>query len=136
MEIPPADTPVVCDLSTAPDTAQERLAEYQQLFRRALVGRERHAVGIRFRFRAQEGIEAWVRDLAQREHACCAFMAFDVATVGDEVHMDVAVSDNDDARAVLDLFYELPETGTEDPAALADRYRDHRLQFINGDSVS
>jgi hypothetical protein len=110
MEIPPADTPIVCDVSTAPDTATERLAEYQQLFGRVLVGREKHPEGIRFRFRAEDGIEAWVRDLAAREHACCAFMVFAVATAGDEVHMDVAVSDNDDARAILDEFYALPET--------------------------
>src|SRR5262249_16128705 len=124
MEIPPADTPVVCDLSAATQSPAERLAEYHQLFRRALLGRERNPDGIRFRLRAEDGVEAWVRDLAAREHACCAFMVFAVTALGDEVHLDVAVTDNDDARAVLEEFYDLPETVTEDPAVLADRYRE------------
>jgi hypothetical protein len=130
MQIPPADTPVVCDLSTTTETAAERLAEYGRLFARALIGRERGEDGVvRFRFRAGDGIEAWVRDLAAREHACCGFMAFDVTAAGDEVRMDVGIIDNDDARAVLDEFYRLPETFPEDPAALADRYRALGLEF-------
>lgn len=136
MEIPPANTPVVCDLSSATDTTTERVAEYQRLFSSVFTGRKRDPDGVvRFRFRAEEGVEAWVRDLADREHACCAFMAFDVSTVGDEVHMAVGVIDNDDARAVLDEYYRLPETMTEDPAVLVDRYRAGGLRFVNGEPV-
>ncbi len=135
MQIPPADTPVVCDVSTAPDTTADRLREYQQLFATALVGRERTPQGIRFRLRAGDGVEARVRDLVAREQACCAFMAFEVAVVGDEVHWDTAVIDNDDARAILEEYYRLPETAVEDPAVLADRYRQRGLQFVNGEPV-
>ena len=132
MQIPPADTPVVCDVSTADDSPVERLAEWQRLFGR-MTGRERTESGIRFRFRARDGLQAWIEDLAAREHACCAFMVFEVTPAGDEVHLDAAVSENDDARAVLEQFYELPETAAEDPAALAGRYRSTGLQFVNGD---
>jgi hypothetical protein len=133
MEIPPADTPVACDMSTASDSPAERLAEYHRLFRRALAGREKTPSGIRFRFRAGDGIAQWVRDLAAREHACCAFMAFEVTAVAGEVHLDVAVSDSDAARAMLGQFYDLPETMGESPAALAGRYRELGLAFVNGD---
>ncbi len=107
MDIPPADTPVACDMSTARDTPPERLAEYRRLFDQALLSRERTAQGIRFRFRAGEGVEAWIRDLAAREKACCAFFAFDVAAEGDVVRWDAAVADNPAAQAVLEEFYEL-----------------------------
>ena len=124
MEIPAASTPIVCDLTNAPDTDVERLAEYRRLFAKALVSRERTAEGIRFRFRAERGVESWVRDLAAREKACCAFFAFDVTEAGGEVVWDCAVSDNDLARAVLDEFYALPDTlaGTADDLAILDRF--------------
>jgi hypothetical protein len=57
-------TPIACDMTDAPDTAEERMAEYGRLFARSLTGRERTAGGIRFRFRAEDGVEAWVRDPA------------------------------------------------------------------------
>ena len=60
-------------MTDAPDTAIERLAEYEGLYTEALIGRERTDDGIRFRFRARPGLEEWVRDLAAREKACCAF---------------------------------------------------------------
>ena len=136
MEIPPADTPIVCDVSTAPDTAAQRLAEYRRLFASVLIARERTPEGmVRFRFRADDGVEAWVRDLAVREQACCAFFAFDVTVGGGEVCWDAAVADNDAARALLDEFYRLPDTVAEDPAVLAERYRGHGLEFVNGEPV-
>jgi hypothetical protein len=116
-----ATPPIVCDMTTAPDTPAQRLAEYRRLFATALVGRDRTAAGIRFRFRAGDGarprdrdrdrVEAWVRDLAAREKACCAFFDFDVRTAGDEVHWYATVVDDDVARAVLEEFYALPDAG-------------------------
>jgi hypothetical protein len=67
--------PVAWDMSSAPDTPAERRAEYQRLFAGFLAGRARSEDGITFRFRADPGIEEWVRDLAARENACCAFSA-------------------------------------------------------------
>lgn len=129
MDIPAATTPVACDMSTARDTPPQRLAEYRRLFAQALRGRERTAHGIRFRLAAEPGIEAWVRDLAAREQACCPFFAFEVAVEGDEVRWDAAVADNDVARAVLDEFSALPDTATEDPEALRDRLSARGLEF-------
>ena len=110
MDFPASTTPIVCDMTGAPDTLPERLREYRRLFSQALTGREKTAAGIRFRFRAQPGTEAWVRDLAAREKACCAFFTFTVTTVGEEVRWDAAVIDDDLARAILDEFYALPDT--------------------------
>ena len=80
MDQPTTTTPIVCDMTTATDNGPERLLEYERLFAQALVGRERTAEGIRFRLRADDGVEAWVRDLAAREKACCAFFDFRITT--------------------------------------------------------
>jgi hypothetical protein len=101
--------PIACDMSSAPDTLAERLEEYRRLFAGFLVGREQSAAGIRFRFRGDPGVEAWVRDLAAREKACCAFFNIAVAATGDEVRWDMSVIDDDMARLILADFYRLPE---------------------------
>ena len=132
MELPAPDTPVVCDLSTARDTPEQRLDEYHRLFASAFVGKER--VGddeIRFRLRADDGVVDWVRDLAAREKACCAFFAFEIAEAGDEIVWDVAVIDNDAARAVLDEFYALTENASESVEDLHARFINKGLAFVN-----
>ncbi|MGH3068083.1 MAG: hypothetical protein ACRDND_01230 [Streptosporangiaceae bacterium] len=109
-ERPPPLLPVVCDLSGAPDAFAERMAEYQRLFRQYLTGRGRTGPGIRFRFRADPGVEDWVRDLARREKECCGFFDFTVTTDGQEIRWDAAVADDEPARQALDEFYCLPDT--------------------------
>lgn len=137
MDIPPPDTPIVCDLTDAPDTGRQRLAEYQRLFAAHLVGRERTAAGIRFRFRADPGVEPWVRDLAAREKTCCAFFAFDVTPVGGQVVWDAAVADNEAARAILDEFYTLPDTAAATIEGLYDTLTERGLRLASdpGDTV-
>ncbi|HZB28629.1 MAG TPA: hypothetical protein VE465_00540 [Streptosporangiaceae bacterium] len=130
---PTADTkniPIVCDMTTAPDTAAERIAEYRRLFTQALIGREKTARGIRFRFRAATGIEAWVRDLAAREKACCAFFDFTITTVEDQVLWDATVVDDDVARALLAEFYALPDTIGQGQQAPLDRFTGLGLRVI------
>jgi hypothetical protein len=105
---------IACDMSGAADTAEERMAEWGRVFAAAYAGRERTAGGVRWRLRAVDGIEAWVRDLAVREKACCPFMDYTVTTAGDEVHWDMtfapgAVVDGDMTRTIMDEFYDLPE---------------------------
>ena len=129
MDTPAATTPIACDMSTAPDTAPERFAEYARLFGQALIGRERTPDGIRFRFRAEPGLEAWVRDLAAREKACCAFFAFAVSRVDGDVVWDAAVSDNEAAREILEEFYALPDTDVRDLDTFPDRPADRGLRF-------
>jgi len=128
MDIPATTTPIVCDMTGAPDTGPERLAEYQRLFAQALLGRERTPHDIRFRFRAEHGIEPWVRDLAAREKACCGFYTFSITTVDAEVRWDATVPDDDIARATLDEFYALPDTVAE---GLQDRLMRRGLQLTS-----
>jgi hypothetical protein len=97
-------------MSTAPDTPAQRLDEYRRLFIGFLVGRERSEAGIRFRFCGDPGVGAWVRDLAAREKACCAFFNVAVTATGQEVLWDTSVIDDDTARQILADFYQLPET--------------------------
>jgi|SRR5215207_186312 len=130
MDQPTTTTPIVCDMTSAPDTGPERMMEYQRLFAQALVGRERTADGIRFRFRAGAGIEAWVRDLAAREKACCPFFDYSIATHGDEVRWDATVIDDDIARAILDEFYALPDNVADGLAGWEDRLRGRGLRLI------
>jgi hypothetical protein len=109
---------VVCDLSGAPDTAEERLREYARLFDTAFVSRERSADVVRWRLRARAGVEAWAHDLARRENACCAFITNRVRVEGDEVVWEATTIDDPAARAVLDLFCELPVHGWQDETAV------------------
>jgi hypothetical protein len=97
-------------MSAAPDTPVQRAAEYRRLLSQALTGRERSEAGIRFRFRADPGLAAWVRDLAEREQACCAFFNFTVTADDREVRWDASVIDDDSARQMLAEFYRLPDT--------------------------
>lgn len=121
MDTPSLKTPIVCDMTNAQDTEAERLAEYAQLFARALISRTRTRDGVRFRFRADEGIEAWVRNLAAREKACCAFFTFTVTGNEAEIVWQASVPDNDIAIALLDEFYALPETAAAGVEALEHR---------------
>ena len=61
------DAPIACDMSTARDTPDERLAEYGALFERALLRRERRADAVVFWFRGDAGTREHVDDLARRE---------------------------------------------------------------------
>jgi hypothetical protein len=122
--------PIACDMTDAPDTGPERMAEYQRLFAETLVGRERTGTGIRFRLRADQGIEDWVRDLAAREKACCRFFDFNISTVGDEVRWDVSVIDDDIARAVLDEYYALPDNLSSGVEGLENRLRQRGLEIV------
>lgn len=124
------DVPIVCDMTTAPDTGDERMAEYGRLFADHLVGRERTDDGIRFRFRAADGVDAWVRSLAAREHACCPFFSSRVTRAGDEVHWTSSVVDDDVARAVHEEFYRLPETFAEGVDALEGRLKGSGFEIV------
>jgi hypothetical protein len=126
----PTTTPIVCDMTSAPDTGPERMAEYRRLFSQALIGRERTAEGIRFRLRATDGIETWVRDLAAREKACCPFFDYSITTDGEEVRWDATVIDDDIARTILDEFYDLPDIVNEGIEGLEDRLTQRGLEII------
>jgi hypothetical protein len=131
MDLPAADTPVVCDLTGATDTPEQRLDEYRRLFCQALISRERTGNQVRFRLRADDRVAEWVRDLVAREKACCAFFAFEITADGDEVVWDAAVIENDAALAVLDEFYALTENTGETVDDLRVRFADKGLTFTD-----
>src|SRR5690349_8616924 len=97
---------VACDMTDAPDTGAQRLAEYARFLAGAFVARERTAEAMTWTLRADPGIEAWARDLAARENACCAFMTHTISTAAGHVVWHATTIDDPAARAVLDLFYE------------------------------
>ena len=121
--------PIVCDVSSAPDTVDQRLGAYRQLFSDAFVGRDRTVAGNRFRFRANDGIEARVRYLADLEKRCCAFFTFTITVVGGEVLWDSTVIDDDVARAVLDEWLNLPDTVAHGVEVVFDRMTASGLRF-------
>jgi hypothetical protein len=104
--------PVACTLSGTPGVFAERMAEYRRLFGQHLAGRSRTGAGITFRFRADPGVEDWVRDLARREKACCGFFDFTVTAGAGEVWWDASVTADDEAaRQALAGFYRLGVAG-------------------------
>ena len=115
---------IVCDMTGAPDTGQERLAEYARLFERALISRERTPGAMRWWLRNDEGIEAWAKDLAARENACCAFMTTTVTVAGDRILWESTAIDDPVAREVLDMMYELPERRWTDAGQAYARFTD------------
>ena len=126
MEMSASSTPIVCDMTDAADTAEERMAEYGRLFAQALTGRERTDEGVRLRFRADDGVEGWVRDLAARDKACCPFYDFAVTTTAGEVWLEVGVVDgvggDDVTRTLLDEYYDAPDTVAAGVAGMKQRF--------------
>lgn len=125
--------PIVCDMTDAPDTTEERLAEYRELFGTVLVSREHTETGIRFTFRADPGVGDHVRDLAAREKACCAFFDFIIEDHDDVVTMDASVVDDPIARQILEEYYRLPDTLPDGAAALVERFADNGLEIVIDD---
>jgi hypothetical protein len=101
------DAPIACDMSTAPDTPDERLASYARLFEDALVRRERGEHGVVFTFRRTT--QAWeqIETLARREAACCPFLDYRVEMVRDEIIWTITSPVAGAAAATLDPFYSL-----------------------------
>jgi hypothetical protein len=125
-ERPAPQLPVACTLTGTPGAFAERMAEYRRLFRQYLAERTRTGQGIRFRFRAEPGVEEWVRDLARREKACCAFFDFTVSTDGPEICWDATVPDDEAAWKALDEFYRLPGTLEARDQASSSAYEPYR----------
>ena len=101
-----AGAPIACDMSTARDTPDQRLAEYRALLQRSLLRRERsedHVVLV-----LTAGAREQVEDLARREAACCPFLDYRVETAGDEVVFTITSPERALAGEILDAFSALP----------------------------
>jgi hypothetical protein len=133
-----APIPIVCDLTNARDTAKERMAEYGRLFRQSLAGRERTGQRVRLRLRADDGVEAWVRDLAAREKACCPFYDFRITAAGGEVWWEIGlvdgVADEDLARTMLDEFYDAPDNVAGGVAGMRQRLAEGGIAVTTSES--
>jgi hypothetical protein len=127
-------TQIVCDLSTARDTPDQRLAEYDQLFRDALIRRERTADAIVFVFRARSGTREHVEDLARREAECCPFVDYRVETVEEEVIYTITNPIVGDDRAsvelMFDAMYALPEHAGAGMSGLLERFAEQGVRVI------
>jgi hypothetical protein len=128
--------PIVCDMTDARDTADERLEEYRHLFGNDHIGRERTDTGIRFRFRTRDGLAEKIRDLAAREKACCAFVDFDIREQTDEITWDVSVVDDPIARRILDEYYNLPDALAGSTAELVERFAQQGLSTVIDDNAT
>jgi hypothetical protein len=128
------NVPIVCDMSTARDTPDERVAEWGELFDRALLSRERRDDAVVFSFRAGAGRREQLEDLARREHACCPFLDFRLETVGDEVVWTttnvVAGDDHASIDVFLDALHHLPEHAASDLEDLLGRLADRGVNVV------
>jgi hypothetical protein len=112
-----AGAAIACDMSTAADTPDERLRQYDRLFAEAMLGRERREDAVVFTFRAQT--QDWVEDLARREAACCPFADYRVEADGDAVTWTITNPDErSEIDVMLDAYYALPDDPGVDLAGL------------------
>lgn len=123
-----AGAPIACDMSAARDTPEQRLAEYGELFERALLGRERRedAVVLTFAADAREQVE----DLARREHACCPFVDYRVEVDGEHVRWTTTntVHDEGAVEVMLDAMYELPDHAGSDIEGYLERLAERGVE--------
>jgi hypothetical protein len=127
-------------MSTAPDTPDERVAEWAELFDRALLHRERRVDSVVFTFRADPGRPKQLKDLARREHACCPFLDFRVETDGDNVVWTTANvvtgDERDSIDAFLDALHDLPENAASDMEGLLGRLAERGVNVVESSAGS
>lgn len=79
-----------CTLPTAERPL--RVAEFDALFRAALLGQQRLEPGwLRLLLTPTERVEATVRELIGRESTCCSFFDFQIVAMEGELGVDVRV---------------------------------------------
>jgi hypothetical protein len=98
---------IFCDMTGARDTPAERLEEYRSLFAHHHLRREDGPADVRHTFRNGAGVADHVRDLTDREQACCGFLDFAVTEEGAEVHWDIRTHAGPMAEAVVEEFRHL-----------------------------
>lgn len=128
------DMSIACDMSTASDTPDQRMAEWRELFDNALVRRERHADSVELYFRADPGRREQLEDLARREHACCPFLDLRLSAAGDELIWTTSnVLSGDEHGAIdafLDALYQLPDEDVTDMEGLLRRLADRGVDVV------
>jgi hypothetical protein len=108
-----ANAPIACDMSTAADSPEQRLADYGRLFADALIRRARHAGAVVFVFRSDPQISKTIEDLVRREAACCPFLDYGIETTGAEIVWTITNPATGEDRAgvevILAAFHALPD---------------------------
>ena len=102
------DAAIACDMTDAPDTPSERLAEYGRLFAHALLTRERTPAGVVFTFAAKPGVWEWLTDLVHREAVCCPCFAYEVSADDNRIVWSLTSEAGPAAQAMLDEFAAMP----------------------------
>ena len=125
--------PIVCDMTNAPDTLDERMSEYRIVFAR-LTARERIGTGIGFRFPYDAELDARIRRLAALDKDCCPFFEFDITGDENEIRWNATVADDPIARQILDEYYELPITAAAEPAELYRCFSEAGLTVVIDDN--
>jgi hypothetical protein len=134
------NAPIVCDMSTARDTPDERMAEWGELFDLALLSRERRTDAVVFAFRADPGRREQLEDLARREHACCPFLDLRLEADDDELVWTTSNVLSGDEGASIDVFldalHDLPEQAVSDMEGLLGRLADRGLKVVESSAGS
>lgn len=124
-----ADEPLVCR------EMPSRLDEFRAILAKPLLAAERFPGGFRWVFRAEPGLEARLRDLAGREHECCAFFDVRVTAQGDRIIWETTGDDH--TAAALDEYFHLPQTlrqeGKDALVAVRRRGEQAGVQFTDPD---
>ncbi len=113
MEPDGPDIAAVCSLSQV--DGSNRRERWLRVCDRALLDKAPTNDGVRLRFRALEGVESELRELAALEHECCSFATWSVRIDHTNLILDVS-AEGDAADLVRALFEALPATH---PAATA-----------------
>jgi len=104
---PAPDTPIACTADLHNKRAvQAGIDAYRQAFT-YLVSTERTHDGFRWRFRQAPNLEASLQALSRAEHACCAFMKFDVTATDDEIVWETRGDAG--AQSAIEEYMRLPE---------------------------
>lgn len=130
------DAPIACDMSAAPDTPEQRLAEYARLFAHAFTGRDHTTTTITFRFADRHGLADWVCDLAAREAACCPFFSFDIVLDDATIVWTVSGADRPEVHAILDEYYDAPDWAGQGPDVIAGRMEERCFTFNAPDGTT
>jgi hypothetical protein len=99
--------PIVCtaDLRDNP-TVQGQLDGYRAAFEH-LLRTEEFEGGVRWVFSNRPGLDAELRNLAEKERQCCSFFKFDLRTTGETIVWETTA--RQEAALVLEEFGRLPE---------------------------
>lgn len=93
-------SPIACTLDIG--NFRERLAQIAALNRDALRGYERDGLVLRLRYGAAAGDR--VREMVEREQACCGFLAFDLREVGNELWLTITAPE--EARGAAETLFD------------------------------